>query len=115
MKTNKALVALVIGLGVVIVLGMGVIAYGLAQKAADPSFRFFATTPSDAPKDATKGTVAGADISVPLPVGTSVVSVTRADDLLMVHTVDEEDASAVLFIDLKDGRIVRRIVFGARR
>jgi hypothetical protein len=115
MHTNKALLALVIGMGVVIVLGMAVLAYGLAQKSADPSFQFFKTSQPSAPKNAGKAASAASNITVPLPAGTSVVSVVRADELLMVHTVDEEDNSAVLFIDPNDGRIVRRIAFGGRR
>ena len=114
MQTNKALVGLVIGLGAIIVIGMGLLVYGFVQKAADPSFSFFSKTPASAAKDAGK-TAQPANITVPLPPGTSVVSVARADDLLMVHTVDEDDNSAILFLDPRDGRIVRRIAFGGRR
>ena len=41
MHTNKALVGLVLGMGLAIVVGLGVLVYGLVQKAADPSFRLF--------------------------------------------------------------------------
>jgi hypothetical protein len=112
MQTNKALIGLVLGLGAIIVVGMGLLAYGFVQRASDPSFSFFSKT--SAPKDAPKA-AAQANITVQLPTGTSVVSVTRADDLLMVHTVDEDDNSALLYIDPNDGRIVRRIAFGGRR
>jgi hypothetical protein len=44
-----------------------------------------------------------------------VISIARADDLIMVHTVDEEDNSTLLYIDPTDGRIVRRIAFGGTR
>ena len=132
MQPNKALVGLVIGLGAVIVVGVGILIYGLVQKASDPSFSFFAKPPVDAGKAAVQapganplaGQATGqgtgqptgpTNITVTLPPGTSVVSVSRADDLLMVHTVDEDDNSAVLFLDPTDGRIVRRIAFGGRR
>ncbi len=114
MHTNKALVGLVLGMGLVIVVGLGVLVYGLVQKAADPSFRLFSFAASEAIKDGGKAAPAS-NITVPLPPGTSVVSVVRSGELLMVHTVDEEDSSAVLFIDPNDGRIVRRIAFGGRR
>jgi hypothetical protein len=114
MQTNKALVGLVIGLGAIIVVGMGLLVYGFVQKAADPSLSFFSKTPASADRRPGKA-VPQTNITVPLPPGTSVVSVTRADDLLMVHTVDEDDNSAILFLDPADGQIVRRIVFGGRR
>ena len=97
MQTNKALMVLVIGLGAIIVVGMGLLVYGFVQKAADPSFSFFSKTSSGGGKhpnrDAGRAS-AQSNITVPLPQGTSVVSVARADDLLMVHTVDEDDNSA---------------------
>jgi hypothetical protein len=114
MQTNKALVGLVIGLGAIIVIGVGLLVYGFVQKAADPSFSFFSKAPASVAKDTGKA-AQQANITVPLPPGTSVVSVARADDLLMVHTVDEDDNSALLFIDPADGHIVRRIAFGGRR
>jgi hypothetical protein len=112
MQTNKALVGLVIGLGAIIVVGLGLLIYGFVQRAADPSFSFFSKSPAtkEAPKTATQ-----ANLTVQLPPGTSVVSISRADDLLMVHTVDEDDNSALLYIDPNDGRIVRRIAFGGRK
>lgn len=115
MPTNKALVGLVIGMGAIIVVGLAMLSYGLIRRGADPSFKFFSTAPASAPSsDLVKGG-GQANITVPLPTGTSVVSVTRSGDQLMVHIVDEDDNSAVLFIDPNDGRIVRRIAFGGRR
>lgn len=118
MQTNKALIGLVLGLGAIIVVGMGLLAYGFVQRASDPSFSFFSKTSniSSAAKETPKSAAQGqANITVQLPSGTSVVSITRSDELLMVHTVDEDDNSALLYIDPTDGRIVRRIVFGGRR
>lgn len=114
MHTNKALVGLVVALGVAILLAVLALVYGFVQKAADPSFRFFALTAPAPAKNSGKSEPAS-NITVPLPLGTSVVSVVQSGDLLMVHTVDEDDSSAVLFIDPNDGRIVRRIAFGGRR
>ena len=113
MPTNKALVGLVIGMGAIIVVGLAALSYGLIRRAADPSFKFFATATSSAGESVKAG--GQANITVPLPAGTSVVSVTRSGEQLMVHIVDEDDNSAVLFIDPNDGRIVRRIAFGGRR
>ena len=116
MQTNKALIGLVATMGVAIVVAVGLLVYGLTQKAADPSFRFFQAKTSDAIEGGAKGNPSTkSNMTVPLPPGTSVVSITRSGDYLMVHTVDEDDNSAVLFIDPNDGRIVRRIAFGGRR
>jgi hypothetical protein len=114
MQTNKALVGLVIGLGAIILVGMGLLVYGFVQKASDPSFSFFSKTPAaTVSKDKTRS--GPANLTVQLPPGTSVVSIARADDLIMVHTVDEDDNSTLLYLDPMDGRIVRRIAFGGRR
>jgi len=115
MQTNKALVGLVIGLGAIILIGMGLLVYGFVQKASDPSFSFFSKTPTTAVSKNKMAQSGPANLTVQLPPGTSVISIARADDLIMVHTVDEEDNSTLLYIDPTDGRIVRRIAFGGTR
>ena len=117
MQTNKALVGLVIGLGAIIVVGVGLLIYGFVQRSSDPNFSFLPKqSASTGPAKVQPGrTEPSANISVQLPPGTSVVSVQRVDDLLLVHTVDEDDNSSLLYIDPNDGRIVRRIAFVGRR
>ena len=111
MSANKALVTLVIGMGVIILLGLAMLGYGLIQRSTDSSFRFFArpASPTTAPLQS------GPDLTVPIPPGSSIASVEARGELLMVHVVDEEDRSTLLFIDPSDGRIVKRIAFSPRR
>lgn len=104
MNANKALLALVVGMGVVIVLAAGVLSYGLVRRSSDPGFRFFAQS---APGEAT----AVADLKVALPPETTVISVGQSGKLLLVHTVDEDGESTVLYLDPSNGHIVRRILF----
>ena len=110
MNTNKALLALVIGMGVVILLALVALAIGLTQRAQEPSAGFFAKSGAPASTAAARG-----DLTVAIPPGSSVVSVDRSGELLMVHIVDEDDRSTLLFIDPADGRVVRRIAFSTRR
>jgi len=111
MSANKALIALVIGMGVIILVGLAVLGYGLVQRAADPSLRFFAR-----PASPTLATLpSGPDLTIPISPGSSIASVEARGELLMVHVVDEEDRSTLLFIDPTDGRIVKRIAFSPRR
>ena len=41
MRKNKALISIVIILGLIIILGLGALIFGLYEKANDPSFSFF--------------------------------------------------------------------------
>ena len=103
MIPNKALLSLVIGMGVVILAMLGAVGYGILQRSGD------------AGRGSGVGTVtAGPDLTVAIPPGSSIASVERSGELLLVHVVDEEDRSTVLFIDPTDGRIVRRIAFSTR-
>ena len=110
MNTNKALLALVIGMGVIILLALVALAIGLTQRAQEPSVGFFGKSGAPASTAA-----AGGDLTIAIPPGSSVVSVDRSGELLMVHIVDEDDRSTLLFIDPADGRVVRRIAFSTRR
>ena len=44
MKTNKALIALVAGMGIIILIGFGALVVGAAMKAKDPAFSFLKPT-----------------------------------------------------------------------
>lgn len=107
MTPNKALLGLVIGLGVVILAMLGAVGYGLVQRASESKL-------FTAYSDAAAGPTEGPDLTVAIPPGSSVASVERSGELLMVHVVDEADRSTVLFVDPTDGRVVRRILFSTR-
>jgi hypothetical protein len=108
MPTNKALFAVVVGMGVVILVMLGLVGYGLTRSPESAS-GLFKRAPVAAP-----AVSAGPDITVPIPPGSSIASIDRDGGLLMVHVVDEEDRSTVLFVDPADGRIVRRMIFSTR-
>lgn len=101
MNANKGLLALVVGMGVVVLMGVGVLVYGLMQRASDPNFSFF--------KDAGRT----GNIQVALPDGATVQEIGTVNNLLAVHVIDGQDRDSVLLIDPSDGRIVRRLDFRA--
>ena len=109
MPANKALIALVIGMGVVILVMLGLVGYGLMRSPDSGSSGWFNRSPA-----APAAVTSGPDITVSIPPGSSVASVERDGGLLLVHVVDEEDRSTVLFIDPSDGQIVRRLMFSTR-
>jgi len=106
MPANKALIALVIGMGVVILVMLGLVGYGLMRSPESGSSGWFNRSPA--------AVTSGPDITVSIPPGSSVASVERDGGLLLVHVVDEEDRSTVLFIDPSNGQIVRRLMFSTR-
>jgi len=101
MNANKGLLALVIGMGVIVLLGVGVLAYGLMQRASNPNFAFFKDAPS------------ATNIQIALPEGATVQEIGTVNNLLAVHVIDGQDRDSVLMIDPADGRIVRRLDFRA--
>lgn len=107
MPTNKALFALVVGMGIIILVMLALVGYGLTRAPESPGL--FKRAPA-----ASAAVSSGPDIAVPIPPGSSVASVDRDGGLLMVHVVDEEDRSTVLFVDPGNGRIVRRMIFSTR-
>ena len=83
----RALKGLVAGLGLMIVIIMSVIAYGLYKKSSDPDFKFFSlggesttsSTPAatpNAPPAAAPGIKGFGDVMVSLPEGCSITGVT---------------------------------------
>jgi hypothetical protein len=101
MNANKGLLALVIGMGVIVLLGVGVLAYGLMQRASNPNFSFF------------KESAVAGNVQVALPDGATVQQISTVNNLLAVHVIDGQDRDSVLLIDPTDGHIVRRLDFRA--
>lgn len=111
----RALKALVIGMGVLIVLVMGVMAYGLTKKASDPDFSFFdfARQPAAAGPDTAANTRAGApfgDVMVPLAPGCRVEDM-RPDGNRLFLRVGPADGACqqIVVIDLASGKILGNV------
>ncbi len=114
---------LVIGMGVLIVIGMAVFAYGLYQKITDPEFTFFAAEPGDgapasasasasapppAPAPAPPGAAFGT-IAVPLPEGCVLARVIPEGDRLYLRIGPAGRCERVVVVDVATGSVLGTI------
>ncbi len=97
----QALKALVIGMGILIVIGLGFVAYGLVSRASKL-----------APAEADLG-----DISLDLPVGCAIAEARAEAGRLIVRAEGpgERGCQQILVIDLESGKILGRIHAGTRQ
>lgn len=111
----RALKALVIGMGVLIALVMGVMAYGLMKKASNPDFTFFdfARQPVAAAPAAVADIRPGApfgDVLLPLGPGCRIEDM-RPDGGRLFLRVGPADGACqqIVVIDLASGKIMGNV------
>ncbi len=108
----RALKALVIGMGVLIALVMGVMAYGLMKKASDPDFTFFDFARKPAAASATVATTATAfgDIMLPLAPGCRIEDM-RPDGGRLFLRIGPADGACqqIVVIDLASGKVMGNV------
>jgi len=97
----------VIGLGVLIVLAGGLLAYGLYQKSQDPGWRLFSSAPAADP--APSSTTPFGILSLDLPEGCLITRV-RPDANRAYLTIGPNSAcNRIVVVDITTGRIVGTI------
>ncbi len=96
MQSNKGLIFLVAGLGVLIVLGLVAVVAGIVTKSSGPGAGLFGSAP------------AGAETSVTLPAGAQVIGVTADDGALHVH-IESGGGASVWRIDAASGRVLGKL------
>ena len=118
MHKNKALVSLVVGLGIIIVGGLVVLGYGLNQRASNPDFKFFKTNDTAPAKGSKASTVPAqiqaklpANVSIPLAQGSWVREIETSGDKIIVHITNEAKRDRILILDAGTGAVLRRIQF----
>ncbi len=97
----------VIGLGVLIVLAAGLLAYGLYQKSQDPEWRLFSSAPKPQPMLDTLKPFG--DIKLDLPEG-CVIARVRPDGERVYLTIGPSGAcNRIIVIDIVQGKILGNI------
>ena len=105
-----ALKSLVIGLGVLIVVGVGLLAWGVYRQTADPEFRLLA-----GPTAGGDGAAGGApaphfgDLTVPLPAGCSIAGMRPQGDRLFLRVGPSGPCARVIVIDVARGTVLGTI------
>jgi hypothetical protein len=118
MHKNKALVSLVFGLGIILIGGISLLAYGLYQRGNDPDFKFFKTASemsvkagSQPVKLAPRIPKLPANISIPLAKGTWVSAIESSGSNIIVHITNEAKRDQLLILDVNTGAVLSRIRF----
>ncbi len=122
MQKNKALVSLVVGLGLMIIAGLIILVWGLYQKSADPNFKMFSesddkpalvrSTPAVPPSPTEKPFPA--NVSIPLPQGYWIEEMEITSGRIIVHITNDTKRDRILILDADTGAVIRRIRFDTR-
>lgn len=106
----RALKAIVIGMGAMIVAAIVLIAYGLYKKSVDPSWRLFGpktqateTAPPSAPA------LPFGDIRLDIPSGCRIIDVRPDGRRAYVLIGPDAPCSAVIVVDTATGQVLGRI------
>lgn len=107
----RALKAIVIGMGGLIVLAIVMLAFGLYKKSVDPTWRLFGTTraqaPEIAPADPTPGTFD--TLTLGLAAGCRITDVSADGRRAYLSIGPDAPCAEVIVIDVEDGRVLGRI------
>lgn len=99
-----ALKALVIAMALLIVAGMGLMAWGLYEKAADPGFKPFAGGGEAAPPQASVRPFGRLDLD--LPSGCAIADSRPDGERLYVHVGPPGPCARIVVIDIVGGRVL---------
>ncbi len=99
-----ALKALVIAMALLIVAGMGLIAWGLYEKAADPGFKLFAGDGEAAPPQASVRPFGRVDLE--LPAGCTIADSRPDGERLYVRVGPPGPCARIVVVDIVRGRVL---------
>lgn len=115
----QALKALVAGMALLIVVGAGILVWGLYQKATNPDFKLFAgsdVSTSPRPSERVSGAPAGdafGNIDLELPPGCAIAAMELSASRLFLRIEGVAGCDRIIVVDPADGRILGTI--SARR
>ncbi|MEX2311785.1 MAG: hypothetical protein WD624_04935 [Rhodospirillales bacterium] len=105
----RALKAIVIGMGALIVLAVGLIGFGLYKKSVEPGWKLFGPT-LEAQAPAPDPAPARFDpVRLGLPDGCLIVDMRPDGRRLYLLLGPEPDCEGVVVVDVGDGRVLGRI------
>ena len=122
MRKNKALISIVIILGLIIILGLGALIFGLYEKANDPSFSFFKQTALT--NNLTTGTTnniveknikSKKNISIPLAKSERVSEIAATDNKIILLITNKFENSRLLILDANNGSVIGHVEFKNRQ
>ena len=100
-KTNKALIVLVTGMGVIILMGLGALITGIAMKTRNPDFSI--VDRDDTENHFTKyiGGASPETINISVPKGFQIKNVTSNTRHVTLHIKNDKGRDEVLIMDIQ--------------
>ncbi|MFQ5764478.1 MAG: hypothetical protein ACE5GT_06080 [Rhodospirillales bacterium] len=112
----QLLKSLVIGMGVLILVGLALLAYGIVQKTRDPGSRLFAPPPAAPAPPAATGPAPAArafgDVNLRLPEGCAIETVLPDGDRLYLTIGPTGPCARVVVVDVARGRVLGTVKTG---
>ena len=105
----RALKAIVIGMGALIVLAVALIGFGLYKKSVEPGWKLFGTTLEATPAASTAAPPPFDPIKLGLPDGCLITDMRPDGRRLYLLLGPEPDCEGVVVVDINDGRVLGRI------
>ena len=110
-KTNKALIVLVTGMGVMILMGLGALIVGIVMKTSNPDSSIVNRDDTGSYFTKRVGGTSPETINIGIPKGLQIKNVTSNTTHITVHVNNDKGRDEVLIIDSKTGKILRRYKF----
>lgn len=106
----RALMGIVIGLGIMIVMVIVMIGYGFYKKTVDPDWRLLGEESSTPAASTSQTKNAGfGDINLGLPAGCRVMNVSAEGALAYLKIGPDSTCETVIVVDVSKGQILGRI------
>lgn len=111
----QLLKSLVIGMGVLILVGLALLAYGIVQKTRDPGWRMVSPPPAQ-PAPAASGAAPAArafgDVNLRLPEGCAIEALRPDGERLYLTIGPAGPCARVVVVDVARGRVLGTIKTG---
>ena len=118
MQNNKALISIVLFLGLIIISGLALLGFGIYKRATNQEFKLFNKTPAEAAKKSiiSDGTVSiktrpTKNIAIPLTKQEWIQQVTTSNNSIIVHINSKTKNVRLLILDANNGSIISEIKF----
>ena len=110
-KTNKALIVLVTGMGAIILMGLGALIIGIVMKTSNPDSSIVNRDETGSHFINSIDRASPETINISVPKGFQIKNVTSNTTHTTLYIVNDKGQDEVLIINLQTGKILRRYKF----